>query len=76
MAARRSYGSGSIYVRTDAAGGDTWYGHWRQNGRQVKRKIGSKRAPGSREGLTRRQAEAELRRLIGTTQVKPRPARH
>jgi integrase len=70
--ARRSYGSGSLYVRQDTAGRETWYGHWRQNGRQVKRKVGPKRAPGSREGLTRRQAEAELRRLIDTTQVKPR----
>lgn len=69
---RRSYGSGSLYVRRDAAGRETWYAHWRQNGRQVKRRIGPKRAPGSREGLTRRQAEAELRNLIGSVQVKPR----
>jgi len=69
---RRSYGTGSLYVRTDRAGRESWYGHWRQNGRQVKRKIGPKRAPGSREGLTRRQAEGELRRLIESTQAKPR----
>lgn len=72
--ARRSYGSGSLYVRKDAAGREAWYGHWRQHGRQVKRRIGPKRAAGSREGLTRRQAEAELRRLIGSTEVKPRAA--
>jgi integrase len=70
--AKRSYGTGSLYVRTDAAGREAWYGHWRQNSRQVKRKIGPKRAPGSREGLTRRQAERELQRLIGEVQVKPR----
>ncbi|MEX2106536.1 MAG: tyrosine-type recombinase/integrase [Solirubrobacterales bacterium] len=69
--AKRSYGSGSLYVRKDAAGNESWYGHWRHNGRQVKRRIGPKRAPGSREGLTRKQAEAELRRLIGEVQVKP-----
>ncbi len=62
---RRSYGTGSLYVRTDSAGRDTWYGHWRSNGRQVKRRIGSKRCDGARDGLTRRQAEAELRRLMG-----------
>jgi integrase len=70
--AKRSYGSGSLYVRTDAAGREAWYGHWRQSGRQVKRKIGPKRASGSREGLTRTQAERELQRLIEATQVKPR----
>ena len=62
---RRSYGTGSLYVRVDRNGREKWYGHWRANGRQVKRAIGDKRAPGSRDGLTRPQAEAELRRLIG-----------
>jgi integrase len=70
--ARRSYGSGSLYTRRDAAGVEAWYGHWRANGRQVKRKIGPKRAAGDRDGLTRTQAEKELRRLIDTTEVKPR----
>lgn len=63
----RPYGSGSLYERNGS-----WYGHWRKNGRQVKRKIGPLRVPGSREGLTRRQAEAELRRMIDQVQVKPR----
>ncbi len=69
---RRSYGSGSLYVRADKTGRETWYGHWRANGRQVKRRIGRKRVAGGREGLTRSQAEPELRRLIDSTQVKPR----
>jgi integrase len=69
---RRSYGTGSLYVRKDAAGREAWYGHWRQHGRQIKRRIGPKRAPGSREGLTRRQAEAALRELIASVEVKPR----
>lgn len=66
---RRPYGSGSLYVRTDRNGRDTWYGHWRTNGRQVKRKIGLKRKDGTRHGLTRAQAEAELRRLIREVEV-------
>jgi len=66
---RRSYGTGSLYVQVDRAGREAFYGKWRTNGRQVKRRIGDKRAPGSREGLTRPQAEAELRRLIG--EAKP-----
>jgi integrase len=72
MAAKRSYGTGSLYVRTDAAGREAWYGHWRTNGRQIKRKVGSKRSEGDRDGLTRRQAEAELRRLIAeVTATRP-----
>lgn len=60
---RRPYGAGSLYVR-----GEGWYGHWRvDGGRQVKRRIGPVRVEGSREGLTRRQAEAELRRVIAET---------
>jgi len=69
MMVRRSYGTGALFERTDSAGRVTWYGKWRDNGTQVKRRIGPKRVEGSREGLTRRAAEAELRRLIG--EVKP-----
>ena len=72
QANRRSYGTGSLYVRADSSGRETWYGHWRANGRQVKRRIGDKRATGSRDGLTRAQAEGELRRLIAETQVARR----
>lgn len=67
--ARRSYGTGSLYVRKDRNGIETWYGKWHSNGRRVKRVIGPKRADGSRDGLTRTQAEAELRRLINEVQV-------
>jgi hypothetical protein len=64
---RRPYGAGSLYAR-----GDVWYGHWRADGgRQVKRRVGPIRIEGSRDGLTRSQAEAELRRLIAET----KPAR-
>jgi integrase len=57
---RRSYGSGSIIEHRGA-----WYGKWRIGNRQVKRKLGPKRLPGSRDGLTRKQAEGELRRRMG-----------
>jgi integrase len=67
--ARRSYGSGSLFVRTDAAKVETWYGSWWSDGRRVKRKLGAKRPTGSRDGLTRAQAEAEMRRRIEATQV-------
>jgi integrase len=68
---RRGYGSGSITIRVDAAGGETWYGHWHAGGRRVKRRLGAKRARGSRDGLTRAQAEARLRELIGETAARP-----
>jgi hypothetical protein len=64
MASRRSYGSGRVYVRTDSAGRETYYGSWWMNGRRVNRRLGAKRVRGSREGLTAARAEAELRRLI------------
>src|SRR5207249_1284705 len=63
--------TGSLYVRADRNGREAWYGHWRSNGRQVKRRIGPKRSDGERDGLTRTQAEAALRRLIAEVQALP-----
>lgn len=63
---RRSYGTGSLIVRRGA-----YYGKWRAGERQVMRKVGRVRRPGSREGLTRKQAETELRRLISEVRVAP-----
>ncbi len=67
--ARRSYGSGSLSVRRDQRGAETWYGSWRVGGRRVKRALGPKRTAGAQDGLTRAQAEAELRRQIGTARI-------
>src|SRR5205085_6890225 len=50
MGARRSYGAGQLYTRRDGNGRETWYGRWYVAGRRIKRKIGPKRVPGSREG--------------------------
>ena len=66
---RRSYGTGALFERVDSGGTVTWYGKWRTDGAQIKRRLGPKRAEASRDGLTRRQAEAELRRLMAD--VKP-----
>src|SRR5687768_6689132 len=66
--ARRSYGTGSLYIKTDAAGSEHWYGRWYVGADRAKRKIGPKRQSGTREGLTRPQAEAELRRVMATEQ--------
>jgi integrase len=72
MATRRSYGTGSLLIRSDGNGRETWHGKWRTNGRQVMRRIGAKRADGAKDGLTRTQAEAELRRLMAEVQVAAR----
>jgi hypothetical protein len=69
---RRSYGTGSLYVRVDAAGREAWYGQWRADGQKIKRKVGPKRSEGTRDGLTALQAEAALRRLMDETVVAPR----
>ena len=68
---RRSYGTGSLFVRVDGRGVQTWYAQWRVGGRLVKRRIGPKRRSTSADGLTKGQAERELRRLIDS--VKPAP---
>ena len=73
--ARRSYGSGSLVVRADANGAETWYGLWRTGPRRVKRALGPKRAPASRHGLTRSQAEAELPPAHAGTDRPDRPGR-
>jgi integrase len=62
--ARRSYGTGSLVVRRDKRGRETWYARVRVGGRQFKKTIGPKRQPGGRDGLTSRQAEVRLRKLI------------
>lgn len=61
---KRTYGLGSVFVHRGA-----WYGRWWANGVRVKRKLGQIREPGSREGLTRKQAEMALRRLMSEVRV-------
>jgi integrase len=48
-----------------------WFGKWYAGGRQVKRRIGPKREPGTREGLTKSQAERRLRELMSETRLEP-----
>jgi hypothetical protein len=61
---RRPAGTGSLTIRTDRAGRRSWYAKWREGERQVKRRLGPVRENGSDVGLTRRQAEAQLRGLL------------
>jgi integrase len=67
--AKRSYGTGRLYVVIDRGGRASWYGSWWAGSTRVKRKIGLKRSTGNADGLTRTQAERELRRLVDATTV-------
>jgi integrase len=67
--AKRSYGTGRLYVVVDRGGRASWYGSWWVGGTRVKRKVGLKRTPGNADGFTRTQAERELRRLVDLTSV-------
>ena len=64
--ARRAHGSGSLIIKDGV-----YFGKWRVHGRQVKRKLGAVRRPGTRDGLTKAQAEALLRAAMGETTLPP-----
>ncbi len=63
---RRPHGTGAL-IEQDG----TYYGKWRVGGRQVKRKLGPIRTPSTRDGLTKAQAEAKLRTLMGEVSAAP-----
>jgi integrase len=57
---RSRYGTGHVYEKHGA-----WYGRWRErNGANRNKRLGPKRTEGSRDGLTKAQAERELRRVM------------
>lgn len=61
----RAYGTGRVYIKHGA-----YYGRWRTpDGGRTNRKLGPVRVPGTREGLTRAQAEQRLRALIDKVQT-------
>ena len=62
---RRPRGTGSLIIRRDSGGRETWYGKWWVGDRQVMKKLDRKRPPSGKEGLTRAAAERELRRRMG-----------
>jgi integrase len=62
---KRGYGSGALYEKNGI-----WYGRWHAaSGARPHRRIGLARKPGSRDGLTRSQAERELRRLMDAEEI-------
>jgi integrase len=68
---RRANGAGSIYIKHRS-----FYGRWTTaDGGLANRKLGAVRRPGTREGLTRGQAEKRLRELMAAIQVTSDPER-
>lgn len=65
---RRPRGTGAVFDK-----GNRWYGQWYYRGKLVKRSLGPMRQPGTRDGLTRTQAEARLRELMLETNAAPPP---
>jgi integrase len=66
---KRRYGTGHLYEKHGA-----YYGRWRTlDGRWLNRKVGVVRREGTREGLTRAQAEQGFRRLQDAEERRPTP---
>jgi hypothetical protein len=61
---KRAYGSGALEIREDKYGREVYYGRFRAGGKQTTRKLGLKRRPGTPTGLTKRDAERALQKLI------------
>lgn len=68
---RRERGDGSLTLRPNAKGGETWICFWRIDGRGVMRSLGPKRSKAQPEGLTQAQAEVAFRRLRDEAKVTP-----
>ena len=49
---KRPYGTGGLEIRTDRHGREVYYARFYSHGRQTKRKLGLKRKPGEKLGLT------------------------
>jgi integrase len=62
----RPYGSGTLYQKSGA-----WYGRWTTDDRRMNRRLGPVRTPGERDGLTRSQAERQLRQQIERDRAAP-----
>lgn len=59
QSSKRPYGTGSVTPK-----GGSWQGVWWVDGKRVKRSLGRIRQAGSKDGLSRKQAEARLRELM------------
>ena len=69
---RRGYGTGSLLAQPRADGREVWYGRWYVGDKRVNRRIGLRRRRAGGNGLSRSQAEAELRAMM--VRERPPPA--
>lgn len=63
---RRANGSGGLIERNGV-----YYGKWRVGDKQIKRRLGPIRKPGTSEGLTKTQAGAKLQKLMAESASTP-----
>jgi len=70
---RRAHGTGSLFPVVGSRGRETWYGRWYIGKKRAQRRIGPKRRRGEKGGLTKTEAEAELRRMRLATEEAPPP---
>jgi integrase len=68
---RRARGTGSIIRRRQASGAVVLWGKFTAHGEQRWVRLGIEREPGSKLGLTKAQAEAQLRREMERAQLEP-----
>jgi hypothetical protein len=67
LMAKRPHGTGHVYIKWGA-----FYGRWRgPDGRLLNRRIGRVRERDSSEGISRRDAERTLRKLIEAEAAAP-----
>jgi len=64
--ARRTHGTGSLIEKNGV-----YFGKWRVDSRQVMRRLGPVRKPATRDGVTKSQAEAQLRKLMAEVASPP-----
>ena len=71
--ARRAYGTGSLTRPSRSKGREVWEARWRPtpDAKQVQRIIGRAQTKAEPDGMTRKQAEAEFRRAIESTDPTP-----
>jgi hypothetical protein len=72
---RRTHGTGSLYPVLGSGGRETSYGRWYVGKKRVQRRIGPKRRRSDKTGLTKAEAETELRRMRLATEEAPPPRR-
>jgi integrase len=70
---RRAYGSGSLKAEPRSGGRWVWIGRWRpeSDAKQLERVVGPKRTAVEPDGMLRKDAETEFRRLMDETEATP-----